>query len=172
MNTKMSQDRESSTHLTQIRNTFVSLTPHDLTNLITRVTTGVSQRLQQQTPVAPIIPTPTANRTIKFPPQSAFNGKPKQLELIICEAELQFSINDQEYTTPERKAYYLLSLFSKGSAKLWKGKRWRPRHYASKEENYRMEIDRLEPQEEKQRKEQGLCFTCGKAVHHADVLAA
>jgi hypothetical protein len=41
---------------------------------------------------------------------------------------------------------------------------WKSRHYASKEENWGtpMEIDRLEPQEEQRRKEQGLCFTCGK----------
>jgi hypothetical protein len=52
-----------------------------------------------------------------------------------------------------------------------KGKKggWKSQHYASKEENWGtpMEIDRLKPQEEEQRREQGLCFTCGKSGHCA-----
>lgn len=46
-------------------------------------------------------------------------------------------------------------------------KNWKPRVYVSKDnhQGIPMEIDRLEPQEEKRRKENNLCFNCGKSGH-------
>jgi hypothetical protein len=39
---------------------------------------------------------------------------------MLREAEVRFSVQDQLYNTPTRKAYYVLSLFKEGNAKLWK----------------------------------------------------
>jgi len=48
-----------------------------------------------------------------------------------------------------------------------KKKLWKPHFYEAKpkDEGGPMEIDRLEPQEEKRRKENNLCFKCGKPGH-------
>ena len=49
-------------------------------------------------------------------------------------------------------------------------KQWKSRNYKPKQrdEGGLMEIDRLEPQEEKRRKEGNLCYNCGKEGHHAN----
>jgi hypothetical protein len=75
--------------------------------------------------------TAVTNRAVKFPVQSPFSGKPDQLEPTIQEAELRFSINDHKFNTPTKKAYYLLSLFTEGSAKLWKEQYILPRQNKS-----------------------------------------
>jgi hypothetical protein len=98
-----------------VQNTLIAITPHDMQRMITEITAKLQTQLNTATP-----PTTVSNRAVKFPTQSVFSGKPDQLEPTIREAELRFSINEQEFNTPTKKAYYLLSLFTEGSAKLWK----------------------------------------------------
>jgi len=51
-----------------------------------------------------------------------------------------------------------------------KKKQWKPRNYEPKQqdEGGPMEIDKLEPHEEQRRKEENLCFNCGKEGHRAN----
>ena len=62
----------------------------------------------------------TDGRGLKFAEQAPFSGKPEELEPMLREAEVRFSVQSQIYDTDTRKAYYVLSLFKEGNAKMWK----------------------------------------------------
>src|SRR5260370_41137328 len=59
-------------------------------------------------------------KNLKFQDQNSFDGKPGNLEPMLREAEIRFSVQDAIYNNPTKKAYYVLSLFKSGNAKLWK----------------------------------------------------
>src|SRR5258708_12337678 len=59
-------------------------------------------------------------KNLKFQDQTPFDGKPGNLEPMLREAEIRFNVQDAIYNSPTKKAYYVLSLFKTGNAKLWK----------------------------------------------------
>jgi len=60
------------------------------------------------------------SQDLKFAEQTAFTGKPEELNPMIQEAEVRFAVQDKIYNIPNKKAYYILSLFKTGNTKLWK----------------------------------------------------
>jgi hypothetical protein len=87
----------------QIRNSFFTITPNDIQTLIQ----GVQDR-------------PAGEKELKYAEQSPFSGKPEDLDPMLREAEIRFGIQRNTYNTATKKAYYILSLFKSGNAKLWK----------------------------------------------------
>ena len=86
------------------------MTPDDLNNLIQAVI-----RAQQYAQ------NPTGNeKDLKFAEPIAFTGKPEDLDPMIREAEVRFSVLQRTYNTPTKRAFYILSLFKSGNARLWK----------------------------------------------------
>jgi Ty3 transposon capsid-like protein/Zinc knuckle len=81
------------------------MTPDDIRNLIAGI----------QRP-----PQTNHSKDLKFAEQASFTGKPEDLENLLREAEIRFSVQDAIYDNPTKKAYYVLSLFKSGDAKLWK----------------------------------------------------
>ena len=81
----------------------------NIQSLINGITVYISQ-----------IPPPPVNHSkdLKFADQVTFSGKTEDLESMIPEAEICFMIQDQIYNTTLKKAYYILSLFEEGTAKL------------------------------------------------------
>ena len=59
-------------------------------------------------------------KDLKFTNQPTFSGKPEDLDPMLREAEFHFQIQPLTYNSPTKKAYYILSLFKSGDAKLWK----------------------------------------------------
>ena len=86
------------------QNNWFYMKPEDLQRLVTGVLTGTS----------------SGTGSAKFSEQSKFTGKPKDLEPMIWEAEVRFSVLPNQYNNMTKKAFYILSLFDKGTAKLWK----------------------------------------------------
>ena len=62
----------------------------------------------------------STSKDLKFADQAPFTGKPEDLEPMLREAELRFQVQYSIYNTPTKKAYYILTLFKSGNAKLWK----------------------------------------------------
>lgn len=62
----------------------------------------------------------SGGKDLKFAEQAPFSGKPEDLENLLREAEVRFSVQNDVYNTPTKKAYYVLFLFKTGNAKLWK----------------------------------------------------
>lgn len=77
-------------------------------SLLNRLLQGVIQK------------TPKGLKDLKFQDQEAFTGKPEDLASMIREAEICFAVQPNMYDTPTKKAYYVLSLFKKDNALLWK----------------------------------------------------
>ena len=86
------------------------MTPDDLRNL-----TQAAIRAQQHAQ------NPTGNeKDLKFAEPTPFTSKPEDLDPMIQEAEVRFSVLQQTYDTPTKRAFYILSLFKSRNAHLWK----------------------------------------------------
>ena len=84
-------------------NNFVAMTPDDLRS-ITQAVIRAQQHAQN----------PTGNeKDLKFAEPTSFTGKPEDLDPMVREAELRFSVLQRTYDTPTKKAFYILSLFNK-----------------------------------------------------------
>ena len=63
---------------------------------------------------------PSTSKDLKLAKLPTFTGKSEDLEPFIRECELRFSIQPEIFDTPTQKAYFMLSFFKQGTAKLWK----------------------------------------------------
>jgi len=100
-----------------MNNTFVALTGQDLQLLVTQITKENKKMFTYENR-----PEETRDTSwdLKFAEQTAFTGKPEKLDPMIQEAEVHFAVQDKIYNTPNKKVYYILSLFKTGNTKLWK----------------------------------------------------
>ena len=90
---------------------FMTLEPHHLTALTANIAKAITSN---QTPRT------STSKDLKFSEQATFTGKPEDLEPMLREAEIRFTVQAEVYDTPTKRAYYILSLFKSGNAKLWK----------------------------------------------------
>jgi hypothetical protein len=94
-------------------NNFVSMTPEDINILIRGVMTEQKKLMEQERAAiqAATLAQPTTTdgtttattndgRGLKFADQPSFNGKPENLDPMLREAEVHFSVQDQLYNTP------------------------------------------------------------------------
>jgi len=63
---------------------------------------------------------PKSTKDLKLTDPPAFTGKPDDLERVIRDCEVRFTIQNDMFNTPTKKAYYILTLFKEGAALLWK----------------------------------------------------
>ena len=59
-------------------------------------------------------------KDLRFQDQVPFTGKPEDLDNLLREAEIRFQVQEKIYNDPTKRAYYVLTLFKSGNAKLWK----------------------------------------------------
>src|ERR1700694_3769039 len=83
---------------------YIQLSPQDLQQLIAGVQTRATG----------------GDKNLKFADQKPFTGKVEDLEALLRDAEIRFGIQSTTYDTPEKQAYYVLSLFQTGVAQTWK----------------------------------------------------
>jgi len=82
-----------------------------------RVIKSITTRQDEGENIAPTHRTPRENsKDLKFAEQGSFGGKPEDLDPMLREAEIHFSVQHNIYTTETRKAYYILSLFKSSDA--------------------------------------------------------
>ena len=114
----------------QINNNFVAMTPDNLRNL-TQAVIRAQQHAQN----------PTGNeKDLKFAKPTTFTGIPEDLDPMIREAEVHFSVLQQTYDTPTKRAFYILSLFKSGNTRLWKEQYLRQREGKTRSEEHTSEL--------------------------------
>jgi len=95
---------------------LVAQIAQDNTRVIESITIHQAEGEQN---IVPTNRTPRENsKDLKFAEQGSFGGKPEDLDPMLREAEIHFSVQNNIYTTETRKAYYILSLFKSGNTKL------------------------------------------------------
>jgi hypothetical protein len=109
-------------------NNFVAFTVEQLEELTRRIATATAETLHQMPPLTQttdgttVVPAPVriSTKDLKLTDPPSFTGRAEDLEPLLRDCEIRFSIQNDIYNTVDKKAYFLLTLFKSGTAKIWK----------------------------------------------------